>query len=147
MARAKRRAVADVMWMMLLMEMMGLSGLFRFGIGADALGMDYYFMTCPFAEQIVMNTVTSALQSDPTLAAGLLRMHFHDCFIRVLHYNPSVTACMHIHIDKRCELKAQLYTKQVHHMDPYLYTAFLCCLLNLNMEYMCVCRDVTGQCC
>ncbi|KAG8383335.1 hypothetical protein BUALT_Bualt04G0001800 [Buddleja alternifolia] len=48
---------------------------------ADGLSMYYYTMTCPFAEMIVKNTVNRALQSDPTLAAGLVRMHFHDCFI------------------------------------------------------------------
>lgn len=84
MARVKNRAAADVMWVvMLLMQMMGLIRSFNFGIGGvDGLRMDYYFMSCPFAEQIVWNSVTSALQSDPTLAAGLLRMHFHDCFIQ-----------------------------------------------------------------
>ncbi|KAI3435434.1 Peroxidase [Psidium guajava] len=82
MVRVKKRAAADVMWVMLLMETMGLSGSFRFGAGVDGLRMEYYFSSCPFAEQIVMNTVTSALQADPTLAAGLLRMHFHDCFIQ-----------------------------------------------------------------
>lgn len=49
--------------------------------GADGLRMDYYIMSCPFSEFIVKNTVNTALQSDPTLAAGLVRMHFHDCFI------------------------------------------------------------------
>ncbi|KAI8536538.1 hypothetical protein RHMOL_Rhmol10G0265100 [Rhododendron molle] len=49
--------------------------------GADGLRMDYYIMSCPLAEMIVKNTVNTALQSDPTLAAGLVRMHFHDCFI------------------------------------------------------------------
>ncbi|XP_065873108.1 peroxidase 47 [Euphorbia lathyris] len=54
-----------------------------FGIGGvNGLRMDYYFMSCPFAEQIVQNTVSTALQADPTLAAALLRMHFHDCFIQ-----------------------------------------------------------------
>ncbi|KAA8531271.1 hypothetical protein F0562_005970 [Nyssa sinensis] len=61
----------------LLMEII-ISGI-RFG--ADGLSMDYYMMTCPFAEAIVKNKVNIALQSDPALAAGLLRMHFHDCFI------------------------------------------------------------------
>lgn len=56
------------------------SGL-RFG-RVNGLSMNYYMMRCPFAEMIVKNTVNRALQSDPTLAAGLIRMHFHDCFIQ-----------------------------------------------------------------
>ncbi|WCJ30593.1 Peroxidase superfamily protein [Euphorbia peplus] len=60
-----------------------LAVLLSFGIGAvNGLGMQYYLMRCPLAELIVQNTVTRALQSDPTLAAALLRMHFHDCFIQ-----------------------------------------------------------------
>ncbi|XP_027074725.1 peroxidase 47 [Coffea arabica] len=51
-------------------------------IGVDGLSMDYYLMTCPFADGVVRNTVNRALQSDPTLAAALIRMHFHDCFIQ-----------------------------------------------------------------
>ncbi|KAL1336256.1 hypothetical protein HN51_030649 [Arachis hypogaea] len=42
----------------------------------------FYATTCPKAESIVKSTVQSHLNSDPTLAAGLLRMHFHDCFVR-----------------------------------------------------------------
>ncbi|KAL2539336.1 Peroxidase 47 [Abeliophyllum distichum] len=49
--------------------------------GVDGLSMNYYIMNCPFAEGIIKNTVNMALQSDPTLAAGLVRMHFHDCFV------------------------------------------------------------------
>ncbi|KAM3342131.1 peroxidase 47 [Capsicum galapagoense] len=48
----------------------------------DGLRMDYYYlMNCPFAEGIVKNTVNRHLQADPTLAAALVRMHFHDCFV------------------------------------------------------------------
>ncbi|EYU31210.1 hypothetical protein MIMGU_mgv1a010695mg [Erythranthe guttata] len=45
------------------------------------LSMNYYMMACPFADMVIRNTVNKALQSDPTLAAALVRMHFHDCFV------------------------------------------------------------------
>ncbi|CAN4108003.1 unnamed protein product [Withania somnifera] len=41
----------------------------------------FYSSTCPRAESIVQSTVRSHFQSDPTVAPGLLRMHFHDCFV------------------------------------------------------------------
>ena len=50
---------------------------------AGELSMGYYGMTCPFAEYIVRNVVGEALMKDPTLAGSLLRLHFHDCFVRV----------------------------------------------------------------
>ncbi|KAL7231093.1 hypothetical protein ACSBR2_009376 [Camellia fascicularis] len=50
--------------------------------GAYGLSMSYYIMSCPLADLIVKNTVSRALRSDPTLAAGLIRMHFHDCFLQ-----------------------------------------------------------------
>lgn len=42
----------------------------------------FYSSTCPRAESIVKSTVTTHVNSDSTLAAGLLRMHFHDCFVQ-----------------------------------------------------------------
>ncbi|TYI30959.1 hypothetical protein ES332_A05G421000v1 [Gossypium tomentosum] len=73
----KMITMANMLSMFILMEVV--AGGFRFGV--DGLRMDYYIMSCPFAESIVKNTVNRALQDDPTLAAALVRMHFHDCFI------------------------------------------------------------------
>ncbi|XP_010435877.1 PREDICTED: peroxidase 62-like [Camelina sativa] len=42
----------------------------------------FYSTTCPNAETIVRTTVTSHFGSDPRIAPGLLRMHFHDCFVQ-----------------------------------------------------------------
>ncbi|MED6203762.1 Peroxidase 47 [Stylosanthes scabra] len=55
---------------------------FRMGLGADGLDMNYYLFSCPFVESVVKDIVNRALEDDPTLAAALLRMHFHDCFIQ-----------------------------------------------------------------
>ncbi|KAJ8755620.1 hypothetical protein K2173_022215 [Erythroxylum novogranatense] len=41
----------------------------------------FYLTTCPRVETIVKATVQSHFRSDPTVAPGLLRMHFHDCFV------------------------------------------------------------------
>lgn len=47
------------------------------------LEVGYYANTCAKAEHIVKDEVRNAFHRDPGLAAGLVRLHFHDCFIRV----------------------------------------------------------------
>lgn len=49
----------------------------------NALSLNYYEQTCPDAEQIISNAVKKAMGKDQRVPAALLRMHFHDCFIRV----------------------------------------------------------------
>ena len=43
----------------------------------------FYSSSCPKAEAVVRSTVESHFSKDPTIAAGLLRLHFHDCFVQV----------------------------------------------------------------
>ncbi|CAO2838930.1 unnamed protein product [Amaranthus hypochondriacus] len=47
-----------------------------------ALDANYYAKTCPQAESIIAQTVRNASIYDPKVPARLLRMFFHDCFIR-----------------------------------------------------------------
>ncbi|XP_077231393.1 peroxidase 64-like [Tasmannia lanceolata] len=48
----------------------------------DSLSLNYYDQTCPEAESTITNVVKQAMMADKTVSAALLRMHFHDCFIR-----------------------------------------------------------------
>ncbi|XP_061364844.1 peroxidase 64 [Gastrolobium bilobum] len=49
---------------------------------ASALSVNYYDSTCPHVESIVAGAVHKAAVNDRTVPAAMLRMHFHDCFIR-----------------------------------------------------------------
>ncbi|XP_057510424.1 peroxidase 7 [Actinidia eriantha] len=48
----------------------------------DVLSFDYYQESCPGLEGIIHKSVNEWLKRDPTLAASLIRLHFHDCSVR-----------------------------------------------------------------
>ncbi|KAI4334999.1 hypothetical protein L6164_013689 [Bauhinia variegata] len=45
------------------------------------LWSDIYQNTCPEAEAIIFSWVVKAVSEDSRIAASLLRLHFHDCFV------------------------------------------------------------------
>ncbi|KAL8478322.1 hypothetical protein ACS0TY_030292 [Phlomoides rotata] len=46
------------------------------------LQLNFYAKSCPKAEKIVLDFVNEHIPNAPPLAAALIRMHFHDCFVR-----------------------------------------------------------------
>ncbi|KAF4394428.1 hypothetical protein G4B88_018578 [Cannabis sativa] len=50
---------------------------------AQGLKIGFYQHTCPTAENVIKKTTSKYISRFPTLAAALLRMHFHDCFVRI----------------------------------------------------------------
>jgi len=51
-------------------------------LNASELKSDYYQYSCPNVLEISRAITEQFVTNDPTLAPGLLRMDFHDCFVR-----------------------------------------------------------------
>lgn len=49
---------------------------------SQGLQRGFYDSNCPDAEDIVRSTVKKYYNNDATIAPGLLRLHFHDCFVQ-----------------------------------------------------------------
>ena len=56
---------------------------FLMGCCEGQLQVGFYSSTCPQVEPTVQAVVRDAVASDPNMAAVLLRLHFHDCFVEV----------------------------------------------------------------
>lgn len=47
------------------------------------LAVGFYDKTCPAAEELVLEEMRHIVHEDRTLGPALLRLLFHDCFVRV----------------------------------------------------------------
>lgn len=52
-------------------------------VNGQVIKPEFYKQSCPLAESITMNVVRETLSVAPSLSGPLLRMFFHDCFVRV----------------------------------------------------------------
>ncbi|XP_008230094.1 PREDICTED: peroxidase 3 [Prunus mume] len=52
------------------------------GLSKAQLQLGFYAKNCPKAEKIVKDFVDEHIHNAPSVAAALIRMHFHDCFVR-----------------------------------------------------------------
>ncbi|EEC81538.1 hypothetical protein OsI_24948 [Oryza sativa Indica Group] len=77
-ARGVRRHGSPVIiaWAILFFSIASLS------LSEAQLQVGYYNYTCPRAEDLVRNVVRAAILRDPGNGPGLVRLFFHDCFVR-----------------------------------------------------------------
>lgn len=54
-----------------------------YGISTSNLDYRFYDRSCPRLQMIVKSGVWRAFKDDSRIAASLLRLHFHDCFVNV----------------------------------------------------------------
>ena len=52
----------------------------------NGLSWTFYKSNCPKLESIVRKQLQKVFKKDIEQAAGLLRLHFHDCFVQVSRY-------------------------------------------------------------
>jgi hypothetical protein len=60
------------------------------------LAYNFYKNSCPSVDSIVRSVTWAQVAANPALPARLLRLHFHDCFVKV---RPSVRAVLSVSVD------------------------------------------------
>lgn len=74
------------LWFLLLLPFLVFHAASGNRSGDDFLSFSYYAKSCHKFESIVHKKVNEWVKKDSTLAAALIRLHFHDCAVRVSDY-------------------------------------------------------------
>lgn len=73
----------------------------QYGGGFYGLFPQFYQFSCPRVDDIVMSVLQKAISKQPRIAASLLRLHFHDCFVQVCHFSLRSTEQQNLILKKK----------------------------------------------
>ncbi|KAL0450305.1 UNVERIFIED_CONTAM: Peroxidase 10 [Sesamum latifolium] len=76
--------------------------LFQITFSSSQLDYKFYDNTCPNLTKIVRNGVLSAIVNETRIAASLLRLHFHDCFVDEFSPRFEVIDAIKENVEKAC---------------------------------------------
>jgi len=87
MARSQQVLAASLRTSSALMSLLQVTPVLLLLVGsAGGLQVGYYNTSCPVAEAIVQIAVAEYHLTNPFYAAGILRLLFHDCWVRVNNF-------------------------------------------------------------
>ncbi|KAG5614231.1 hypothetical protein H5410_014055 [Solanum commersonii] len=73
--------MAKIIWTLFLVAFICLSSKTKYYV-YGCLDSQFYDLSCPKAKEIVKFVVSKAVAKEARMAASLLRLHFHDCFVK-----------------------------------------------------------------
>ena len=105
----------------------GWGGTGHFGGGYSGLYPQFYQFSCPQTNDIVMSVLERAIAKEPRMAASLLRLHFHDCFVQVI-----IALCMFWLIGcsiRKYDEPGYLKISFSYSFESYLLRLISCCIV------------------
>ncbi|XP_049365390.1 peroxidase 72-like [Solanum verrucosum] len=73
--------MAKIIWTLFLVAFVCLSSKTKYYV-YGCLDPQFYDLSCPKAKEIAKFVVSKAVAKEARMAASLLRLHFHDCFVK-----------------------------------------------------------------
>lgn len=115
------------------------------GAGNNVPRKNFYKSTrCPNAEQFVRDITWSKAKNDSTLGAKLLRLHYHDCFVRVRIRIRITTYYAHVNL-----IEFKFYTRRSflqYHCNLILCYSILFIIFLLTLFIGIICYAILQGC-